>query len=173
MKKKAAYFFLFTLLFVSLPGLNAQTTPSDPSMNSTQFDMTGFPQWARDLRRGEIIAFGSFPFAYFFTNFGVDLYRTAANGWDSSYAPWPFTGAGAIDKTQNEKIMTIGIAAGGAVLLALIDFGIMKYKRNREEMESRNLPPGTPIIIRKPLNEDEGGNPADTETPDSSETGAP
>ena len=179
MKRSAV---LLLLIFVSLSGLWAQTsTAADPDMTSTQFDMTGFPLWARDLRRFEIITFGSFPFAYFFSNFGVDLYRSAKNGWDRRYAPWPATAAGAIDKTKSERFLTIGVAAGGAVLIAVIDYGIVRYKRNRLEKESRNLPPGTPIIIRKPLYEEEAGrnaqdnnpgdSPPETETPAAPEPG--
>ena len=167
MKKPA---LALLLLFISLSGLWAQTTPPDPKMTSSQFDMTGFPQWARDLRRGEIVAFGSFPFAYFFTNFGVDLYRCGTNGWDRRYAPWPFDAPGSVDKTKQQRIMTIGIAAGGAVLIALVDFGIEMYKRYKIEKDIRNLPQGTPIIIRKPLNE------GDTETPENAaapSTGSP
>jgi hypothetical protein len=126
-------------------------------MVSTQFDMTGFPLWAKDLRRGEIIAFGSFPFMYFFANFGYDAYRWSNNGNDMRYAPWPFNSAGTIEKTNDEKLLTIGIAAGGAVLAALIDYGIMRYKRSRLEREQENLPDGTPIIIRKPLYDEEAG----------------
>lgn len=142
--------FLFLLLF-SLSGLWAQTGTSDSSMGSTQFDMTGFPQWTKDLRRGEIIAFGSFPFMYFFTNFSYDTYRFATHSWDRRYAPWPMKGAGAVETSQKEKLAVIGIAAGSAVLVALIDFAIVKVKRNRAEREIRSLPPGSPIIIQKPL----------------------
>ena len=172
MRKKEAYFFLFILFFVSFSELWAQSSSSDPSMTSSQFDMTGFPQWAKDLRRGEIVAFGSFPFMYFFTNFGYDSYRYAVNGWDRRYAPWPLKAAGAEETTQREKIITLGIAAGGAVLIAFIDYGIVRYKRNRQERDIRNLPPGTPIIIRKPLYGEEGESPPDTQEPDPSESPA-
>jgi len=155
--KKSKLLFLILPLFVSLLPLQAQTSASDPSMTSTQFDTTGFPQWAKDARRYEIVAFGSFPFAYFFTNFAVDSIRCASNGWDTSYAPWPFTGPAAADKTQNEKFMTIGFAVGGALVIALVDYGIELYKRNKKEMEIRNLPGGTPIIIRSPLGDTETG----------------
>ena len=157
MKYTRALFLLFIVLFfVSLSPLNAQTGSSNSSMPSTQFDTTGFPQWGKDLRRGEIIAFGAFPFAYFFTNFGIDLYRCRNNDWDRRYAPWPFDAAGSIDKTKDERIMTISIAAGGAVLIALVDYTIVRYKRSVQEREIRNLPPGTPIIIRTPMREEEG-----------------
>ena len=173
MKKNAISFFLVLLLFISLPRLWAQYGTGDSSLPSTQFDMSGFPQWTRDLRRIEIIAFGSFPFAYLFTNIFVDIYRCAAHDWDGRYAPWPVTSAGAIDKTQSERILTIGFAAGGAVLIALIDYGIVLYKRNRQEKENRNYPPGTPIIVHKPLYEESPDSDTRESSGDPAETGIP
>jgi len=166
MKKKQALFLvtLIAILLVSVSTLFAQTSPGDPNMTSTQFDMTGFPQWAKDLRRGSIIAFGSFPFMYFFSNFGVDTYRWIGNSQGNpfnevnrGYAPWPFNSAETIPKTQGQKLLTIGIAAGGAVLVALIDFGIEVHKRKLRERETMNYPEGTPIIIRRPLYDDDAG----------------
>ena len=147
--QKSSGFFLILLLFFSLPGLQAQPY----STESNQFDTSDFPQWAKDLRRAEIIAFGSFPFTYFFSNFAYDTYRWSNNGWDTRYAPWPIKGAGAIEQNKDEKLKVIGIAAGGAVLIALIDYSIVRYKRNQKE--SRSLPAGTPIIVRTPLNGEE------------------
>jgi len=167
MKKKRFFFFLFTLLvFVSLFKAYSQTNTADAGMTSTQFDMTGFPRWAKDLRRGEIVAFGSFPFMYFFANFGYDSYRWANNGNDMRYAPWPFNSAGTVGKTTNEKIITLGIAAGGSILIALVDHGIMRYKRYRVEKERSRLPDGSPVIIRRPLfnTETEAGSSAEADT---------
>ena len=147
-------------------GLWAQTSSADSPMPSTHFDMTGFPQWARDLRRVEVIAFGAFPFAYFFSSFFYDFFRCAANGWDRRYAPWPFDSADSYSRTQDERKRVILIAAGTAVFISLVDYSIVLIKRHRKERESRRLPPGTPIIIRTPLNEEEGGSPApEGETP--------
>ena len=154
--KKNQVFLLALLFLILLSKLCAQTTSTtDPDMVSSQFDTTDFSQWAKDLRRAEIIAFGSFPFAYFFSNFIYDSYRWSNNGWDTRYAPWPITSAGGVGQTPDEKIMTLGIAAGGAILIALVDYGIMRYKRNKLERENSNLPEGTPIIIRTPLLEEE------------------
>ena len=164
MKKKRSYFFLFAILFfVSLFNAWSQTTTADAGMTSTQFDMTGFPLWAKDLRRGEIVAFGSFPFMYFFSNFGVDTYRWANNGNDMRYAPWPFNSAGTVGKTMDEKILTLGIAAGGSILVALVDYGIIRYKRYLHEREQSSLPDGSSVIIRKPLIETVA-DPASAET---------
>jgi hypothetical protein len=152
MKNKRFFFFLFVfLVFIPCFKAYSQTATADAGMTSTQFDMTGFPLWAKDLRRGEIVAFGSFPFLYFFANFGFDTYRWLNNGNDMRYAPWPFNSAGTVGKTTEEKIITLGIAAGGSILIALIDHGIMRYKRNRLEREKESLPDGNPVIIRTPL----------------------
>ena len=161
---------LLLLVFLFLPPLWAQNNKSNTDTSSNQFDVSGFPQWVRDLRRIEVITFGAFPFAYFFTNFGVDTYRWATNGWDRRYAPWPFDAAGSVDKTQDERFMTLGLSVGTAFLIALIDYTIVLVKRGRKERESRILPPGTPIIIRKPLQGEEGESPG---SQDSLETGTP
>ena len=158
MKKNILCLLLLFFLFAAV--LNAQSDYSETKVA---------PQWVRDLRRAEIVAFGSFPFMYFFSSFGVDTYRWAKNagmGFDADsrrYAPWPLASAGAVSKTDSEKIMTISIATGGAVLVALVDFSIERIKRSRLEKEIRSLPPGTPIIIRKPLYGEE--TPPNEETP--------
>ena len=155
---------LFVLLFiVSLSGLWAQEEADDEMGVSVHFDMTGFPQWSRDLRRASIVAFGSFPFMYLFANFGFDSYRFAAQSWDRRYAPWPFSAAGSAGHSQAERFRVLGIAAGSAIVISIIDYGIVRHRRNRLEREARALAPGTPIIIRTPLHE-EDGEPFDSET---------
>ena len=109
-----------------------------------------FPQWALDLRRGEIVAFGSFPFTFFFTSFFVDTYRSATHGWDPRYAPWPVKSAGAVDMTSGEQMLTIGVAAGSAVVIAVVDHFIMRHNRNKQQQQIQALSPGTQIIIRRP-----------------------
>ena len=147
--KKALIFLIVFLSFYSLSKLSAQTATE--SMPSMEFDMTEFPQWTKDLRRAEIIAFGSFPFMYFFSNFAFDTYRWSNNGWDTRYAPWPITSAGAIGQTKDEKIMTLGIAAGAAILVALVDYGITAYKRYKLEKSKSEIETIPPVIIRTPL----------------------
>lgn len=182
--KNFAFSFRKILLFVSLVllsrgPLEAQTSASVSPGGaggagvSTEFDTSGFPQWGKDLRRGEIVAFGAFPFAYFFSNFGVDIYRSARHGWDNRYAPWPFKGQDSISKDKDDRILTIGVAAVTSIAIALVDYSIERYKRRRAAEELENLPEGTPIIIRKPLTEEsaetpgggEASPPAAAETP--------
>ena len=155
--------FIFLLVLISLissPLLNAQPVPAE----GQHFDMTGFPQWAVDLRRGNIITFGIFPFAYIFSNFLFDTYRFAANDWDRRFAPWPIPGSGGVGKTQGEMFATIGLAAGVAIITAIVDHGIVRARRNRLERE-RNLPEEGPIIIRRSMNGEEAG-PPDADSPE-------
>ena len=151
MNKKVACFLLFIFLFSVSPSW-AQTGMDD--MGTTYFDMSEFPLWARDLRRGEIIAFGAFPFAYFLANFSYDAMRWSNNGGDNRYAPWPFNSAGTIEKTQEEKIATIGFAAGVAIVIAIVDYRIMRARRDRLERQRRETPIDAPIIILTPLHDE-------------------
>ena len=156
----AVFFNAFT------SGLFAQSASNTSGLTSSNFDMTGSPQWAKDLRRAEIIAFGVFPFMYFFSNFGVSTGLLIKNR-ERGYAPWPFDGPAGYSKTDNQRLMTIGIAVGSSVLISLIDYSIVLQKRKKQEREAWNLAPGSPIIIRKPLYDED--IPAEKENPDSDE----
>ncbi|MDR2364133.1 MAG: hypothetical protein LBD65_06935 [Spirochaetaceae bacterium] len=160
-------FRVLIFIFFSLNGnVYAQTTTDIPSK---EFDTTSFPLWVRDLRRAEIVAFGSFPFTLFLTSFTMDTLRSANHNWDARYAPWLFRPAGGIDMNTNERLITIGAAAAGSVLISLVDYCIVQYKRNKVKKQSLNLPDGSPIIIRHPRPETD----AETNGEDLSEDGEP
>jgi hypothetical protein len=146
----------FFLVILSLFLVFHAAAQDNADLTSTSFDMTGFPQWSKDLRRGEIVAFGSFPFALFTTTFIMDTYRWNAEAsldWSEEgrrYAPWPFKSNGAIDMSNSDREMTFITAAGLSAALALTDFIIIQIKRNKERRRGENLPSGTAIITRKP-----------------------
>jgi len=151
---------LFLLLFfLSLSGLRAQAADGAALGGATYFDMTGFPQWSRDLRRGSIVAFGAFPFMYLFAAFSFDSYRLVANSWDMRYAPWPFTAAGGAGHSQSDRFRILGLAAASSLTISIIDHGIVRHRRNRLAREARALAPGDPIIIRTPLHGEEDESP--------------
>ena len=153
MRKIVPALFLFIILFFSCPSaVFSQTSGSDTA--SSQFDMTGFPQWSKDFRRMEIIAFGSFPIMYLFTNQIMKLIINRG-----------FSGSNHITA---HTYRAIGIAAGCSILLSLVDYSIVLHKRKREERQMRSLPPGTTIIIRRPMDGDESdAPPAESELYDS------
>jgi len=133
-------------------GTNTGTSTSSSSSNA--FDTTGFPQWAKDFRRWDIIAFGVFPFALFFTTVATDLVRwNDANGMsmsDRRYAPWPLKSAGAIEMTTDEYNKVLLQAAGVAALVACTDLVIVLIKRNRERKRIESKPKSSAVIEIKP-----------------------
>jgi hypothetical protein len=150
------FFFLVIMSVLLVFPVFRAAAQDDPALKSTTFDMTGFPQWSKDLRRGEIVAFGSFPFTLFTTTFIMESFRwsTEANMDFSEngrrYAPWPFKSAGAIDMSNKERETTLIAAAGLSVAVALTDFIIVQIKRAKERRRAESLPLGTAIIDRKP-----------------------
>jgi hypothetical protein len=117
------------------------------------------PLWVKDLRRGEIVVFGSLPLTIFWVSTFFDLYRMATHNWSSRYAPWPFKGAGAVDMTRGELITMFSIAVSSSVLIAVVDHIIVRQKRRRkpapvprqiEKLETGVLQPGfeTPVEAR-------------------------
>jgi hypothetical protein len=139
-------------------GSSSQVKPS-PGFGSSEF-----PLWSKDLRRAEIVAFGSFPFTVFFATFAVDTWRCYSHGWDPLYAPWPAKPPGAVNMSQDELQMTIAIAAVVSAAIAITDFSIVQIRRYRERQRVKNLPAGSPITItQKPAAEPEPEDPAGPE----------
>ena len=143
-------FLFFLVLFCISPLLQAQQNPNSVTVAAT-FDMTNFPQWAKDLRRWEIVAFGTYPFTMFSTTFFMDTYRFAGTGWkDYRYAPWPLKSAGAVDMTNKEYQTTMIIAAGLSGVIAIADMIIVQIKRHKAQQLAESLPAGTTIITKRP-----------------------
>jgi hypothetical protein len=176
-KQITLFFFLLAIPVFLLP---AQTSGTNTTTTNNFFDLSGSPQWVRDLRRWEIVAFGTIPFAMFITTFGMDMYRwNAANNMDFSdagrrYAPWPLKSAGAIAMEPKEIETTLIIAAGLCVSVAFTDLIITQIKRAKARKRAEALPHNATTINRKPLEsqiqEEPHDEHADGDTTESSET---
>ena len=83
------------------------------------------------FRRFEIIALGSLPITLLYTNVGFQLYHFIDNGFDMSWAPWPFEGENTDSITDSERFTRIGIAAGAAVAVAGVD-ALIRYLQARK-----------------------------------------
>jgi hypothetical protein len=170
---KRALFFCCILFLFSAFTVYAQTGQENVKVTTAPITPTSpkekpeFPQWALDLRRFDIILFGSFPFTYWFASTGMDLYRSSQHNWDTRYAPWPVKSAGAVNMTNDEYMITLSCAIGGSILAALVDHIIVRIKRNKAARAAANLAPGEIIITRTPISGDtEAGE-------DGAETGGP
>jgi hypothetical protein len=161
--RKAALFILLT----AVPALYipAQTT------NTSELPLitSKAPQWVKDLRRWEIVAFGTIPFTMFTATFAMDMHRWNKNSnMDFSaqgrrYAPWPLKSAGAVAMEKREQEMVFIIAGSLSAAIAIADMIIVQVQRHKERKRVEALPVGTAIIIRKPWPEgtEQDGNNAD------------
>jgi hypothetical protein len=168
MKSRRALCFVLLLICLGWQ-IKAQ---SEEILPSTEFDTSEFPLWAKDLRRAEIVAFGSLPFTMFFATFAMDTFRFASNGGNFRYAPWPFKSAGAMDMDSRQRTQTIITAAAVSVVISLVDYFIVRYKRTKAEEAAASMSPGDPIIIRKPWPE-RGSAPPEPPAGESSASPAP
>ena len=102
---------------------------NDLSDNQSGSIFDNSPQWVLDLRRGEIVFFGTLPFTVFFTNTIMGLFRMGQHGWDQRYAPWPFQSAGAVALNNNEIMWRFTVAGSASLLIAIADHLIVRNKR--------------------------------------------
>jgi len=123
------------------------TVSSDISGILNKQENGGFPQWAKDLRRFDIVTFGAFPLAYLFTSLGWDLYRTSQHNWSGNY----FTIAGGAAWGNDDFTNVLIYSAAVCVTVALVDYIIVRVKRSKKEKRARAFIPNEPIIQRKPL----------------------
>jgi hypothetical protein len=157
MMKNFICFLLLSFLFLA-PVCQAASQDNSGASGNT-LDLTGLPQWVKDMRRWDIITFGTFPFSMFTVTFITDLVRwKKANGMDFSdegrrYAPWPLKSTGAVDMTKAEYERTILLALGVSAVLAFTDLTIVYIKRSKERQRVESLPAGaveieiTPYIL--------------------------
>jgi len=149
---KKIVFFLFIVMVFPALSVNAQNTQSKTATD----DAYEFPQWAKDLRRWEIVAFGSFPFTMFMSTFAMDMHRwNTANKMDFSdagrrYAPWPLKSAGAVTMSNKEYETTMIIAASLSAVVAITDLIIIHVKRNKARQRAESLPASSTVINKQP-----------------------
>lgn len=91
-----------------------------------------FPQWALDLRRGEVIFFGTLPFSLLFTSLGYSLIRYGIHNFDPAYAPTISPGPTTVPMSQGEIIGVILTGIGVSLLAAVTDFIIGRIIDKRE-----------------------------------------
>lgn len=111
-------------------------------LNADPYDFSAAPQWAKDLRRAEIITLGSVPFVTMGVTLSYSLYRYFAHGMNSAYIPNPFAqSSDAAHLSTSEQIGIICTAAGICVAVGLTDFiwNLIERKiQEKNDMESQN-----------------------------------
>jgi hypothetical protein len=135
-------FFASTSVFAQEPlkfdGLFSKTSISAfASDTESEASITyGKPQWVKDLRRAEIVAFGSLPLTIFLSSFFIDIYRWAYHG-DFAYAPWLLRWSGGGKGKNDAEVKTMFIvAASASVAVALTDYLIVRIKRSKRNRQN-------------------------------------
>ncbi len=131
---------IILLLFFSFSSLMSQTVTPAPIEDGE------IPLWASELRRFEIVSFGSLPFAMMLSTIGYDSYRYFSNGMDGNYAPWPFKKTSSAGYTEDEQKNIFFTAIGISLGAALIDQGIRFLVRAREKRLAESRQRGNIVI---------------------------
>ena len=116
--------------------LASQVLPPEEPLVPEDYDPGEFPQWAHDLRRFEIILFGSLPITFIAPSIIYDFSIFAANNFDPNFS------MGTQRSNQDIAIIMItSISISAAIALADLIIGKTKarnQRRAREEAASRD-----------------------------------
>ena len=123
---------LLVIVLMSSHCLPAQESPAEP------YEEEEFPQWALDLRRAEIVAFGVYPIAYLFTTLAYDLFRfgresVAAGRVAVEYAPLFFAPPDAPGYTKEERRGVFIASLSVSALVAVADYVLGRRERAATE----------------------------------------
>jgi hypothetical protein len=135
------------LLLPSPVAIPAQTNGDDTAAEAIgtepiPYDPTEFPEWSRDLRRGEIIALGAFPVAMIVSGLGYQIGRFGyqsirAGEVAGEYAPGFFAPSDGARYDSDERV---GLIISGAVIsvgIALADYLLGRREASRRENADR------------------------------------
>ncbi len=139
-KKITAALILF---FFSFSFINADTK------STTNYDDINFPQWTKDLRRTEIITFGSLPFVTLWTSvaYGLAVQGTFHNPLDKSTSNY----------TEQQQKEIIAIAASASLALGLTDLAINLISRKIKSNKQKKIQKTIMVI---PFSQEEKEGPA-------------
>jgi len=118
----------FCLLCFIAPVMTPLT--AEPTVTIDSYTQDHIPDWAKDLRRTEIITLGSLPFTTLAAKIGYTFWRYYANDFSSDYMPNPLakSSEGARLNSEEQK-MVLKIAVASSIVFGLSDLAITLYNR--------------------------------------------
>lgn len=93
-----------------------------------------FSPWAYSLRRFEIVSLGAFPILLFYSRIALDMGRFAGNGFDSSYAPWPFRNEFSYKPDASEQWLAVKVAFGLSLGVGALDYFLVSRRKARQQV---------------------------------------
>ncbi len=111
------------------------------------YDFSEVPQWAKDVRRAEIITLGSLPFVTLGVTLSYSLYRYFSHGMDAAYFPNPFAqSSDAAHLSVSEQIGIICTAAGISLAIGITDFLWNYIERKIQEKQDSEAAAGVTVL---------------------------
>ena len=108
-------FIVILLLFSILPVFGESLPDYEP------YNDEEFPKWVLDIRRGEVIFFGTIPITFFASSLSYDLFRYAFNNFDSNLVPALFGNTTPPVLNNDEKLQIIMVSVSLSAFLAVLD----------------------------------------------------
>ena len=122
------------LVVLAMPVFAQQTVEADTEPQ--EYGEDEFSPFLRNLRRAEIVMFGSFPLTLFLTLEVFDIYRLIENrGTPDSYKYvfWPYRSSDPAPYSSGEIAGILVTALSTSLLIAVADFIIGSVKEKRSE----------------------------------------
>ena len=137
----AAFFVLLSISTFSLFADDLTISDAEPYNEKTT------PQWIKDVRRGEIITLGSWPFTTLMVSLSYSMGMFASHNWDSSYFRNPFSSSGegyAYNEIKGILLTSAAISVGIGVtdlIVNLVKRERAKKKNNAERLKNVIITP--------------------------------
>ena len=135
---------LFLILLIAFPLVPPSRVPAaqEDTEVPLPYDREEFPDWAWDLRRGEIIALGAFPVAMIISGIGLQLGRFAIKSveegqFSQEYAPFFLSTRTGPRYEQNERAGLLVSAGIISIGVALADYILGRREQRRSADETR------------------------------------
>lgn len=111
------------------------------------YDTKAVPQWLKDVRRGEIITLGSWPFTTLLVSLSYSMGMFAAHNWNSSYFRNPFSSSGdgySYSEIKGILLTSAGISVGIGItdlIVNIVKREKAKKKKNAEQLKNIVITP--------------------------------
>jgi len=118
---------LFILFTAACATTDSDLYDPNPSTEPEEYTSDEFAPWLNDVRRAEVIFFGSIPITILFSNIGYGIYDTLASGAGGSYSIENFTQTTSM--TNDDRFLILGISAGLSAVIAISDYIIGLFEK--------------------------------------------
>ena len=119
---------------------------AEPTVTIEPYTKEQIPNWAKDLRRTEIITLGSLPFVTIGVTMGYSFYRVFSNDMNFSYFINPLSSSASASLTEKEQKGLIFSSLGISALIGITDLTINFIQRKISEKKEVELEKGSVII---------------------------